>query len=385
MVKYFKYVEQVLQQKNFDDVIRVACEGIKEITGADGVAYYKWDEKNSSLSKKIEVQGKEVNFPEQIDLKDNPEFNNVIAKAKEEKSLELIQESKSKIITINDKQYLFLVRENDNLIGAILFFGKENAEFEILKSFYRIVKMRFSDLSEFKKLHQATYGRIMAGHDMRSTLQVTLSAAQMLAKKIPRDKITSIEKNLIDNLEGSIKLLTFLTEVPDVSQPWEPNLKKISFWTDVIAPVVGVVRWLAKVKNLNINYHINTRIPKLWLDKSRMQQLVYNILTNCIKYNHKSSTNWIDIKYIPPTFGDRYHIINFEDYGIGIDENEKEKIFELGYRSKDAMKVSFEGQGIGLASAKIIAKKHRGNIEVTNLKNPTIFTLKLPISAEEVP
>ena len=111
-------------------------------------------------------------------------------------------------------------------------------------------------------------------------------------------------------------------------------------------------------------------------DKDRIGQVMINFLTNAIKYSPDS--NKIDVS-IRRTTNDRV-AFTVKDYGIGIDKEEQEKIFERFYRAKGKDEQTYPGFGIGLFIANEFVQKHGGQVSVESEKGKgSQFTFTLPI------
>jgi len=134
----------------------------------------------------------------------------------------------------------------------------------------------------------------------------------------------------------------------------------------------------ARIENATFdNIEIDQYFPnwELYIDKIAFETIFHNLLTNAIKYRDPNSTFSVKIEgYGKP----EWVIINVSDYGVGIDSWDKDKIFFLGYRGDNVTRYNSNGFGIGLAVVKQIVEDFNGEIYVTNLKNPTIFEIKLP-------
>ena len=112
----------------------------------------------------------------------------------------------------------------------------------------------------------------------------------------------------------------------------------------------------------------------MWLDRNQFQQAIFNLLSNAIKYAFKDPDAFrVEIEGFEIDL-----VIQFRDWGPGIEDGEEELIFEEGYRGKSSFENNVTGQGLGLWVVRQIVKGHGGSITVTNLKWPTEFTISLP-------
>ncbi len=113
---------------------------------------------------------------------------------------------------------------------------------------------------------------------------------------------------------------------------------------------------------------------KYMFDRYRTTQVLLNIVSNAIKYSNFASQ--IEIIYSQDKGN---HNIKVCDWGIGVENDIKDKMFELYFRGQNALRHSTSGNGIGLTVAKQISKKLGGDIVLEKSSEPTIFTFLLPI------
>lgn len=122
---------------------------------------------------------------------------------------------------------------------------------------------------------------------------------------------------------------------------------------------------------------INQNIPlcDLYIDEKAFISVFYNLMTNSIKYHQPQIAFYMGISSSETEDGIN---IVFEDYGIGINPNEGDKIFQIGYRSDNACRMNANGFGIGLSISKKIITDFGGTIAVTSFCNPTRIRITLP-------
>ena len=109
-------------------------------------------------------------------------------------------------------------------------------------------------------------------------------------------------------------------------------------------------------------------------DKMRLQQLFTNLIDNAIKYTPKGSVQ------VSLDKEEEMAVIKVRDTGIGIPEEERERIFKRFYRIDKSRSRETGGVGLGLSIAEWIAHAHQGKIEVDSEVNKgSVFTVRLPI------
>ena len=108
-------------------------------------------------------------------------------------------------------------------------------------------------------------------------------------------------------------------------------------------------------------------------DESLLRIAISNIMDNACKYSPDKKVE------IGLSTAENRIVLRFADQGIGIAENEIEKVFEPFYRVENAL--AFQGTGIGLQLASQIIKSHQGTLNISSkIGKGTIVTLSIPIA-----
>lgn len=115
-------------------------------------------------------------------------------------------------------------------------------------------------------------------------------------------------------------------------------------------------------------------LAPLLIDYDRIWEAIYNITDNAIKYTRENGTVKISLK------DDSNEIaVSISDSGVGIPEEERDKIFDRFYRIDDSRARDTGGTGLGLAIAKEAVLLHGGRIEVGESEyGGSEFTVYLP-------
>lgn len=109
-----------------------------------------------------------------------------------------------------------------------------------------------------------------------------------------------------------------------------------------------------KVENL-----VTANVPLVYADKSGIERVVLNILSNSIKYTKENGSIKIYVGFV---YNDAY--IKIIDNGIGIPEKDLTRIFERFYRVDKARSRELGGTGLGLSIAKEILNQNNGSIDI---------------------
>ncbi|MDD3931524.1 MAG: ATP-binding protein, partial [Eubacteriales bacterium] len=129
-------------------------------------------------------------------------------------------------------------------------------------------------------------------------------------------------------------------------------------------------------KSIEMNSYVLSNIPLVLIDRSAMERVVTNLISNAIKYTAKSGSIKIFISYL---LNDVY--IKVSDTGFGIDQEHLPHIFNRFYRVDMTGSRMFGGTGLGLSIAKELVELHNGKISVSStLGKGTEFTIMIPIA-----
>lgn len=109
-------------------------------------------------------------------------------------------------------------------------------------------------------------------------------------------------------------------------------------------------------------------------DLGMISQALYNIIENAIKY--VNAQGCISVSFRSE---DGFSVFNIRNTGMGISNEDKNKVFDKFYRSESAKKSKYDGTGLGLATAKAIINLHNGTVSADGLQDGFAeFTVKLP-------
>ena len=198
------------------------------------------------------------------------------------------------------------------------------------------------------------------------------------------DTVTTLSEDLrhnrrpgeyaLPNLEMSAHLAKNLIAQldPDPEQVREFQPAPIYLEGDVIARVSSMLRHYGRVENqMEIHFgDFKRNVPCMMIDRGLIERALFNLVINAVKYGQRGSK--IEIL---PWRKDNGVYVNVLNDGMGVEPDEAERIFHGTYRSPRARKM---GLGLGLKIAKSIMEKHGGTLELTSLKNPTVFSLFFP-------
>jgi PAS domain S-box-containing protein len=223
-------------------------------------------------------------------------------------------------------------------------------------------------------------------HEIRTPLGGMTGFAQTLKRLSDRGRLSPDQfESIIENIVSSGRHLTNLVEdIMDITRieaghievnPEEVNLGQ------VLDSLASSFAEQARQKQMSVDFTSNPDLPSVRADGKRLNQILYNLIGNAIKYTEEGSVRvWAEIDSDRPDMV-RVSVV---DTGPGIDEKDQSKIFDRFTRLSGADKVT--GAGLGLAITSRLVQLMGGRIWVeSRLGRGAAFRFTLPVWAETAP
>ena len=173
------------------------------------------------------------------------------------------------------------------------------------------------------------------------------------------------------------RLIDDILLLSTIENKTKKKVEKVDLF-EVFEEVHEVVNYIAKKKNIKVKYEFKNKDIDLWEYSGYIRQILLNIISNAIKYTGENGCVNIK-KYIKA----KKVFIEVKDNGIGIPQEDIDRIFERFYRVDKARSRSVGGTGLGLAITKHMVKALNGNIKVeSELGVGSKFIIELPFNTE---
>lgn len=279
--------------------------------------------------------------------------------------------------------YLMLIKEDNN-------FYKENIHF--VNIFPEHIALILENISLYQESEKSNKRKIeflaSISHEFKTPLNSIIGFAELLKDKKAHlknlkffdDKSRSMHAEYykyIDNILSSSKhLLTLIEDVLDVSRTQynslDLNYTNFSSKEEIIQ-VLHTLEQMINEKSINLSYTLCD--INISADKKRFRQLIYNLVSNAIKFNKQKGR----INILTYINGNRF-FFEIDDTGDGISKRNYEKIFEFFSQVNRSQLKRQLGSGVGLAICKMITDAHNGEINFeSKLKKGSKFWFSLPI------
>ena len=216
-------------------------------------------------------------------------------------------------------------------------------------------------------------------HDIRTPMNAIIGYTQLLEKNLDNKKQAL---DYISKLKSSstilLSLINYILEMTQIESGKLDLKKEIGDLDDLVKNINVVVEPLIKEKKLHYSYHLEIKHHHIICDKTKLREIVLNILSNAIKYTPEGGNVELLIQEI--SFENnkvKYHFIII-DNGIGMKEDFLPHIFEEFAREKTSTESKVPGIGLGLPIVKSLIDMMNGTIQVeSKLNKGTKFTVEL--------
>jgi len=217
-------------------------------------------------------------------------------------------------------------------------------------------------------------------HEFRTPLNAILGFAQVLREKstlLKKDKRHRYAENIISS--GN-RLLNMINDLLDLAKTqagkMELHIEQASL-QQLCETLVASFSLLTKKKRIKVKTEIDSDIPVLSTDAGKVQQILYNFLSNAVKFT--ASHGRIEIR--ANMLDEKTVRISVSDTGCGIAEHDKEKIFEKFRQVDGSLTRESTGSGLGLAISKELATMLAGNVGLESRpEKGSTFWLDIPVT-----
>lgn len=216
-------------------------------------------------------------------------------------------------------------------------------------------------------------------HDIHTPMNAIIGYTQLLENNLDNKKQAL---DYILKLKSSstilLSLINYILEMTQIESGKLDLKKEIGDLDDLVKNINVVVEPLIKEKKLHYSYHLEIKHHHIICDKTKLREIVLNILSNAIKYTPEGGNIELLIQEI--SFENnkvKYHFIII-DNGIGMKEDFLPHIFEEFAREKTSTESKVPGVGLGLPIVKSLIDMMNGTIQVeSKLNKGTKFTVEL--------
>ena len=175
-------------------------------------------------------------------------------------------------------------------------------------------------------------------------------------------------------------LQTLINDVLDLARIEAAQMALVREEVDpsaLVREAVNTARSLIESHGLALNVEIAPGLPMLWVDPTRIRQVLFNLLNNAARFTEHGSVS------LTVSNRDNEVIFAVADTGVGIEPEDVGRIFEEFQQADSSTRRKHGGAGLGLAISKQFVKLHNGRIWVESQPGVgSTFTFSLPVGRE---
>ncbi len=257
------------------------------------------------------------------------------------------------------------LKEDDMSVRRVMLLMEDITELtrleEELRDSYGKLENAYAELKEEDETK--SYFISTASHELRTPLTVINSYLEMFEDGM----LGKLKENQYDKLvvmrsqtDHMIRLVEDMLDTSRLESRKFKIQKQPIELEEMAKSAIDEMSRLADLKEHSMSLKINKKLPQILGDEQRIRQVFSNLITNAVKYTPNKGRIEVEIKD-----ENRHILVSISDTGIGIPEEEHEKIFEKFYTvgGKSLTRES-ERMGLGLTIARGIVEAHEGRIWV---------------------
>jgi len=221
-------------------------------------------------------------------------------------------------------------------------------------------------------------------HEIRTPMNSVIGFSELLQGT----ELNSFQKQYVDIILASGKgLLGIINDILDFSKIEAGKLDIEIIQTDLIDLIeqtTDLIKYPASEKGLELLLNIDSEIPRFaMVDPVRLRQILANLLSNALKFTEKGE---IELKALLKKIEGNRGTVQFSvrDTGIGISDDQKEKLFKAFSQADGSTTRKFGGTGLGLVISNQLTQKMGSKIEVESVPgNGSEFSFTIEIELTE--
>jgi two-component system, NarL family, sensor histidine kinase BarA len=251
---------------------------------------------------------------------------------------------------------------------------------------------RLKELDRLKSNFLAT-----VSHELRTPLTSIIGYSEMLVEGLAGE-LSAEQRDFVQTIrDKGDQLLALIKGLLDLSKLESGTMSLRKNNVDVAALIKDVVSTMAptaRKKEVELAYEVERGLPQIWADAERLRQVFLNLTENAIKFTPVSGSVRLTARITGMDaaagaeaggmvlLGARRTAIEISvaDTGIGIPENERNRVFDAFYQVDSSSTREAGGTGLGLSIVKRLVDGHDGSVRITsNQPRGTVFMVTIPV------
>jgi PAS domain S-box-containing protein len=218
----------------------------------------------------------------------------------------------------------------------------------------------------------------MVAHELKSPMNTVLSQLKIILDELA-GPVTEKQKEVLFRASERInELIQLSSDLLDLARIESGLVSQEKQQMDISASIAEQVQFYQETANagdITLTYEKHEDPPKIMANPTNINEVLSNLISNAIRYSPEGGKVSVSTEIENDSL-----VMRVKDTGLGIPEEDRERIFDRFYRVKNEKTRYIAGTGLGLAIVKSIVEAHNGSIHVESKPGQgSIFSVYLPL------
>lgn len=201
-------------------------------------------------------------------------------------------------------------------------------------------------------------------HEIRTPMNAICGMTDLLLDEDLSERGREYAATIKTSGEGLLSIINDILDFSKIESGKMPIIPEEYYFSSMIHDVMSIMEVRVKGRPVELIAEVSDSVPrKLFGDIGRVKQVIINIMGNATKFTHEGSVT-LTISWKQETSDEGRMIVSVRDTGIGIREEDKEKLFHSFEQVDMRRNRGVEGTGLGLAISKLLVENMGGSISV---------------------
>jgi len=294
-------------------------------------------------------------------------------------------------------QMIIPIRREESTMGVLMLEAMDDQPYssdlvEFLSRLIDHAAIAISNASLYAEVQQANIAKSefvsFVSHELKNPMTSIKGYSELLSAGAV-GPINEAQSNFLETIHNNVeRMRTLVSDLADVSRI-EAGRLRLDFAAinlkEMSEEVARSLRRLVESKNQTLELLIPEDLPGLWGDRTRVVQVLTNLVSNSCKYTQEEgkvivAAEAVDNQWDPEGAPKVVHVW-VKDNGIGISEEDQKNIFQKFFRSEDPKTREAPGTGLGLNITRSLVEAQGGKIWFESaFREGTTFHFTVPVA-----
>lgn len=307
-----------------------------------------------------------------------------------------VEASKNKLLMTSQTQMVIPIRRETTVIGLLYLesMGGSQVDIDFLTRLTDHAAIAISNAQLYSEVQRANLAKSdfvsFVAHELKNPMTSIKGYTELLASGAV-GQITEMQTNFLATIKSNVeRMSTLVSDLNDNSKIEAGRLRlefKATFAADLVDEIIRTFTRQLEDKRLALDVDIPPNLPAMWADRTRVGQVLTNLVSNAIKYTPEKGSVFVGVEESPnqwdPDGAPRVIHLWVKDSGIGMTIEDQQKIFQKFFRSDDPKARESPGTGLGLNITKSLVEMQGGKIWFeSEFRQGTTFHFTVPVAEE---